>query len=357
MRQLNKYDFHKVRHNEENGEAPDKRAQAWEFRHPEFRADRKDNLDNIRRKAPAPRKAAPADEPFPPSQQVALLNDQLVATQHQVQALQEANYEITNTNKALVAEVLGLTRMMKTQYQITSELVSHLYNVEDKRRNSRHSAQSSHSSNAAFHNSGLPDGADELAPELRRAREMLSTISPTLPHEAELERLSMAYHTTSSPQDSATSGSVMFNQQPGNGPPMHIMHDPFNDPRHMVYPVGQTAGIDPFHQDHIQNIPYSRPLSTPGGNPIADTPAQITPPIKDQNGSLWGGRKPRILLVEDDRTCARIGSKFLSSVDCTVEVAVSTSPSSTPFLTLTTLFSAMVRKLCRRLTRSQCDTT
>jgi osomolarity two-component system response regulator SKN7 len=240
--------------------------------------------------------------------------------------LQEANYEITNTNKALVAEVLGLTRMMKTQYQITSELVSHLYNVEDKRRNSRHSAQSSHSSNAAFHSSGLPDGTDELAPELRRAREMLSTISPNLPHEAELERLSMAYHTTSSPQDSATSGSVMFSQQPGNGPPMHIMHDPFNDPRHMVYPVGQTAGIDPFHQDHIQNIPYSRPLSTPGGNAMADTPAQITPPIKDQNGSLWGGRKPRILLVEDDRTCARIGSKFLSSVDCTVEVAVSISP-------------------------------
>jgi osomolarity two-component system response regulator SKN7 len=300
-------------------------AQAWEFRHPEFRADRKDNLDNIRRKAPAPRKAAPAEEPFPASQQIGLLNDQLVATQHQVQALQEQNFEISNTNKALVGEVVSLTRMMKAQYQISNELISHLYNIDGKRRDSRHSAQSSHSSNAAFHSGGmntLPDGTDEPAPELRRAKEIMNSLSPNFPAEGELERLSIAYHNTGSPPESATS-SVMFNQQAGNGPPMHMMHDPFNDPRHMVYPVGQTAGIDPFHQDHIQNIPYSRPLSNPSGGALAEPPSQLTPPLKDQGGSLWGGRKPRILLVEDDRTCARIGSKFLSSVDCTVEVAVS----------------------------------
>ncbi|KAB5533608.1 response regulator-like protein [Coniochaeta sp. 2T2.1] len=327
VRQLNKYDFHKVRHNEENGDAPYGKD-AWEFRHPEFRADRKDNLDNIRRKAPAPRKAQPVEEPFPATQQVVLLNDQLVATQHQVQALQEQYYELAGTNKILVSEVLGLTRMVKAQHQIANELINHLNNIDEKRRDSRHSAHSSNhssNSNAAFHSgqmNSLPDGTDEPAAELRRARELLNSLSPEFPADRELERLSIAYHNTGSPPDSATSSSVMYSQPPSNGPPMHLhMHDPFNDPRHMVYPVGQTAGIDPFHQDHIQNIPYSRPLSTPSGNAIAEAPSQITPPPKDAGGSLWGSRKPRVLLVEDDKTCARIGAKFLTNVDCTVEIA------------------------------------
>jgi hypothetical protein len=221
--------------------------------------------------------------------------------------------------------------MVKAQHAIANELINHLNNMDDKRRNSRHSAQSSHSahSNAAFHSgqmNSLPDGADEPAVELRRARELLNSLSPEFPADRELERLSIAYHQTGSPPDSATS-SVMF-QPPSNGPPMHMMHDPFNDPRHMVYPVGQTAGIDPFHQDHIQNIPYSRPLSNPSGNTIAEPPSQITPPPKEPGGTLWGSKKPRVLLVEDDKTCARIGAKFLTNVDCTVEIAVSLIPVS-----------------------------
>ncbi len=41
--------------------------------------------------------------------------------------------------------------------------------------------------------------------------------------------------------------------------------------------------------------------------------------------SVWGLNKPRILLVEDDKVCARIGSKFLQNFECGVETAVSSS--------------------------------
>ncbi|KAK0610461.1 hypothetical protein B0T17DRAFT_500345 [Bombardia bombarda] len=320
VRQLNKYDFHKVRHNEESGDAPYGRD-AWEFRHPEFRADRKDNLDNIRRKAPAPRKPQQTDDAFPATQQIVVLSESLAATQHQIQALQEQYFELAQTNKVLVNEVVSLQKMVRAQSQVSNELITHLSNIEDRRRSSRHSAHSSHSSHSgpSFHAGTLgllPDGADEPAPELRRAREILNGVSPDSHADRELERLSVAYHQNGSPSESATS-SVMFN--PPGSAPMHMVHDPLNDPRHMVYPVGQTTGIDPFHSDHIHNIPYSRPLSNPGA--MADAPSQISPPPKDQNGSLWGGKKPRVLLVEDDKTCARIGSKFLSHMDCSVECA------------------------------------
>ena len=59
VRQLNKYDFHKVRQNNEEGGPSQYGTNAWEFRHPEFKANSKESLDNIRRKAPAPRKPRP----------------------------------------------------------------------------------------------------------------------------------------------------------------------------------------------------------------------------------------------------------------------------------------------------------
>ncbi|KAI9482548.1 hypothetical protein BDB00DRAFT_984418 [Zychaea mexicana] len=54
VRQLNKYDFHKVR-NAEDGHKP-YGDQAWEFVHPKFRRDRKDLLEEIRRKTPGKQK-------------------------------------------------------------------------------------------------------------------------------------------------------------------------------------------------------------------------------------------------------------------------------------------------------------
>lgn len=281
-------------------------------------------MDNIRRKAPAPRKTQQAEDAFPASQQIIVLSESLTATQHQIQALQEQYHELEKTNRLLVSEVLSLQKMVRAQSQASNELITHLNNMEDRRRNSRHSAQSSsHVGQAGqSHHAGamsfLPDGSDEPAPELRRAREILNGVSPDVQADRELERLSMAYNQNGSPADSAGS-SVMF-AHPGSTT-MPLVHDPLNDPRHMVYPVGQTIGIDPFHADHIHNIPYSRPLSNP--NVPAEAPAQATPPLKEQLGSMWRGKKPHILLVEDDKTCARIGSKFLTNMDCSVDTAVS----------------------------------
>ena len=55
VRQLNKYDFHKVRtnNNASNGESTISLygENAWEFKHPDFQLHNKDQLDNIKRKA------------------------------------------------------------------------------------------------------------------------------------------------------------------------------------------------------------------------------------------------------------------------------------------------------------------
>ncbi|KIK11144.1 hypothetical protein PISMIDRAFT_19772, partial [Pisolithus microcarpus 441] len=63
VRQLNKYDFHKVKNTDDTqfGE------HSWTFKHPDFHADRREALENIRRKVPAARKSAPSGSGIGPS--------------------------------------------------------------------------------------------------------------------------------------------------------------------------------------------------------------------------------------------------------------------------------------------------
>ncbi|KAG8739475.1 kinase-regulated stress-responsive transcription factor skn7 [Ceratobasidium sp. 414] len=77
VRQLNKYDFHKLKNAEAEAGGMGygdqcSFAQSWTFKHPDFRADDRDALENIKRKVPAARKsrggAAPAPTPATPVQ-------------------------------------------------------------------------------------------------------------------------------------------------------------------------------------------------------------------------------------------------------------------------------------------------
>ncbi|KAM0276404.1 hypothetical protein ACHAQH_006806 [Verticillium albo-atrum] len=326
VRQLNKYDFHKLRRNDENNESPYGK-QAWEFKHAAFRADRKDNLDNIRRKAPAQRKAQPTEDSFTTNQSINLLQETLFAQQQQVQALQEQFVELSRANKTLVHEVHSLQKTIDVQRQSTHELLNFLSSPDERWRTGRYPNQT-----AAHMNGGT---MDEQAPELRRARELLSTVTTNSMVDRDFERLNGMY-AQSSPPDSAS--SLMF--QPGTMPPMMTDHV---NMRHLVYPVGENVGIDPLSQDHFNNIPYTlnslptiadgypnqtlvkqEPGQSTPNPPGGATPAPPGPPGRaapPPDNSLWGSKKPRVYLVEDDRTCSRIGAKFLSQMECQVEVA------------------------------------
>lgn len=89
----------------------------------------------------------------------------------------------------------------------------------------------------------------------------------------------------------------------------------------IVYPVGQTNGIDPMYSEHINNIPYPMP---PKDNTIEENRVAV-PAGRKKSAQIDPGwiRPPQILLVEDDPTCRRIGSKFLYSFHCAIDSAVS----------------------------------
>ena len=301
------------------------RHQAWEFKHPEFQANKKDSLDNIRRKAPAPRKPTTAmDESFVPSQQIDLVNSQLVATQQQLQHLSERYQDLAQGHVVLLQQVVQLQKFVKAHDGVMHRIMPFLHSVDAQRRNSR---------------IGFPTGApgmggesmpnepvdDQPASPLQRASELLDEFNAENLPNKELEQMTQEYHLRNdyaTPPDHGSSS--MAPQSEGS-----IGYPLGNDLDGLVYPVGHSNGIDPINSEHINNIPYALP--THGMIPVDNMPEMLSEnpsPAPDgrkksATDSIWGATKPRILLVEDDKVCARIGSKFLQAFECGVETAVS----------------------------------
>jgi osomolarity two-component system response regulator SKN7 len=90
----------------------------------------------------------------------------------------------------------------------------------------------------------------------------------------------------------------------------------------IVYPIGQTNGIDPMYSEHTNNIPYNAP--PPKAVDVAEPKFQEGRKKSTIQDPGWI-RPPSILLVEDDPTCRRIGSKFLYAFHCKIDSAVSST--------------------------------
>ncbi|ORY07273.1 HSF-type DNA-binding-domain-containing protein [Clohesyomyces aquaticus] len=331
VRQLNKYDFHKVRHNnEENGQSP-YGAGAWEFKHPDFKMNNKDALDNIRRKAPAPRKAnQPADDMMIPTQQMDLVNTQLVATQHQLQGLQEKYNELSIHHSMLLQEVIGLQKTVVNHEHVMQNVMSFLHSVDaQRRRDSRivnpfgQAGGPSQNGSADPQNPQAPLEDDTPASPLQHASKLLSeTNADTMLNPRNLEHMNeitMRMNGTLTTPPPEFMRGVRPASRSG-APPSASSTTSLRgaDLDNLVYPVGHTNGIDPMYSEHINNIPY--PMPTKPADP-AETRLQE---VRKKSTAVDPGwvRMPQILLVEDDPTCRRIGSKFLYAFQCTVDSAL-----------------------------------
>ncbi|KAI9309640.1 HSF-type DNA-binding-domain-containing protein [Cunninghamella echinulata] len=160
VRQLNKYDFHKVR-NSDDGSRPFG-DQAWEFVHPKFKRDRKDLLEEIRRKTPGKSKkdesntftkennnkstsasstsssATIATEMIKNNQKQQASNLQLEDMKHTTQQLQNQINELqqyrielekrlqqlSNANFTIIQELAGLGKNMETKDRLIHDFFS-----------------------------------------------------------------------------------------------------------------------------------------------------------------------------------------------------------------------------------------
>lgn len=152
VRQLNKYDFHKVKNPDDTPAAVGEHV--WEFQHPDFVRGREDLLENVKRKIPAKKKSnfkaglPDADRDDSPSMPLPGLDTldksaesyadlrahvaHLTSVQDQ---MQNHILALTKQYQGVIGEMLTFQRNMVQQDQLMQNLIQYLINLEQDRSN------------------------------------------------------------------------------------------------------------------------------------------------------------------------------------------------------------------------------
>jgi len=293
----------------------------------------KDALDNIRRKAPAPRKPNAMPEELIPTQQMDLVNTQLLATQQQLQQLQERYNELSMHHSMLLQELIGVQKTVVNHEHVMQYVMTFLNSVDgQRRRESKVGNPFAPAPNGAPNGSTAgPDGRpqpsaedDTPASPLQHATKLLSEVNADhILNTRNLEQMNAAQirmnrALTTPPPDAARNGTRSSSRGAAPHSATSSTSMSYNELDNMVYPIGQTQGIDPMFSEHVHNIPYAMPPKAPEGQPPQN---DMRRKKSTQIDPGWI-RQPQILLVEDDQTCRRIGGKFLYAFHCSIDSAL-----------------------------------
>ena len=294
----------------------------------------KDALDNIRRKAPAPRKPNVMPEDIVHTQQMDLFNTQLVATQQQLQALQERYNELSVHNSMLLQELIGVQKTVVNHEHVMGYVMNFLNSIDaQRRRESRvgvtfaqptaNGATNGVTSDEPNKRLQLAPAAEEDVPAspLQHASKLLSEVNADhMLNSNKLEQLNE--HHMRMNASYSTPPPINGTRSSSRGAPPHSATSStsmsYGDLDNVVYPIGHSNGIDPMYSGHIHNIPYVEPPMK------ASTPVLTQTEGRKKSSAIDPGwvRQPQILLVEDDQTCRRIGGKFLYAFQCHVDSAL-----------------------------------
>ena len=268
-----------------------------------------------------------------PTQQMDMVNSQLIATQQQLQQLQDRYNEMSLHHSMLVQELISVQKQVVGHDHVMQMVMSFLHTVDARQR--RDSKQG-----LDFHGDGalgpsVDQGPQQISPledepasSLQNASRLLSDLNTDtqlnyqkLENMSEMQNRTNGAMSTPPPDAAARASQARAPASAGSSTSMGFskLHQGESDT--VVYPVGQQIGIDPVYNEHMNHIPYPLP-------PKEDHVDQRRPPVIDtrkKSSQMNPGwiRQPEILLVEDDQTCRRIGSKFLLSFQCRIDSAVS----------------------------------
>lgn len=277
VRQLNKYDFHKVKIPNQDKQNYQYGDDAWEFQHNEFRKDDRDALENIKRKAPSKK-----EQPDPGAALAAHVNQ----LQAEVTQLKTENKALHDRYRAVIDSVVALRTYNERHYQLMGVLVHYLTQAGIKLPP------------LDLPNPGLvalqqPKMVYEprTKKSLRAGESDSATLNP------------LANQASNLAQSSAQ--LAQNQQQVLSQPPLSLLSlSPELSPGSVA-----VAGVS----GSVQSIRTE--TSTPSA-PLATVPA----PYEPISTLVVPSPKFHVLLVEDDNVCIQLCRKFLMKYGCLVTV-------------------------------------
>ena len=261
-----------------------------------------------------------------------LVNTQLVATQQQLQQLQQRYEELNIHHSILTQELMNVQKTVVNHEHVMQNVMSYLHSVDARqRRDSKIGGPFAHTEENNVPPASVDPAQQQISPledepasPLQHATKLLHDFNADSQlNYKNLENMSDLHNrngamTTPPPDGSRGNGRPPRSADSSSSMGYAKLH---GDAEAIVYPVGQSNGIDPMYSEHIRNIPYPMPSKE---TEVVDS-RMSAPALRKKSTQVDPGwvRPPQILLVEDDPTCRRIGSKFLYSFRCAIDSAVS----------------------------------
>ncbi|KAG0338056.1 kinase-regulated stress-responsive transcription factor skn7 [Podila humilis] len=342
VRQLNKYDFHKIKVTEDS--ARPYGDQAWEFQHPKFQVGKYDLLEDIKRKIPinkkpvGPNPAISPDDPLSVTDDYQSQVDQLLKTQADMQEELKHCKSKLETQSRLMRNILK-----KLGYQSLGDgsLVSvHGKGSESREKpvkltlSSKHASSRPHGSSSSKQRSELSSEPTNLyhpapcsPPSISSSMSMSMPMLPVSSVSASFVSLN-ATASASDFQYNDASSSSMVTSTPFTHP--FVCPDPsLGAP---VFTLGQltskkldtgskrprlSVGKAAIRKAVVQKLSGEQRSSSSNNEP--SQPYLPTPSAEDQKPT-WS-KAPRVLLVEDDDICRKLSSRLLQLFGCPFDVA------------------------------------
>ncbi|GBB89223.1 hypothetical protein RclHR1_01590028 [Rhizophagus clarus] len=377
VRQLNKYDFHKIRNSDDSNSPYGE--QAWEFHHPKFQCDKRDQLDNIKRKTPANQKKLASNTVNDVSNMTHLteLQSQVNNLTKLQTNMNEHLHALSKSYHSVVQDLLNFQKNMVAQDQLMQNLVQYLVNLEAGNYNNNHHSSTSGENMTPFIPSDQAQKLINSYTEVARASfDQMNEISrraQSIHHIANGEInnpcTSLSDSNSNTSNESLELLPLRSNLSDDNTGNINTSASSESvSPKNYISPQSNSAASQPaetinISNEYSHNIPdtminlhpsdngltvltvghltprQSQSSSTPNLLPIAissnnsnssiphidnTSPQRASNTMRVHRSTFvpaWSV-PPKVLLVDDDAVYQNIGSKFLQVFGCAIDIAV-----------------------------------
>ncbi|KAF9352513.1 kinase-regulated stress-responsive transcription factor skn7, partial [Mortierella sp. NVP85] len=338
VRQLNKYDFHKIKITEDTVRPYG--DQAWEFQHPKFQIDKRDLLEEIKRKTPNNKKPMIGMASISSPDHFSMVEDYQAQLEHMSKTQMDMQDQLTMYKSKLEVQenlVQNLLRVLGYQSTESGSIVMMQASLTGHHLNDNKAIKAKNQVNSRLRPPTLPIKTDNLhapfspnssVPEMHSAPPAMST-SPVVSMPTSMSTLPISMPST--PMTFTSSGNQFVPRvsasSPYHYPPMCL--DPSLD-----NPVLALGHLTPRRQDDwtksgktaTKNAPRQAqgqsshpPQQQLGSNPSLQ--GQNSKPQRSNTSAPNWTMPPKVLLVEDDDTSRRLSARFLQIFGCSFDVA------------------------------------
>ena len=336
VRQLNKYDFHKVKRDE--GEEKPWGDQTWEFKHPEFKANCRHLLENIKRKAPTGKSKPNAQQQQSNNVAQEIQNkstsNEIAGLQSQLESLSrsqkdmnchlsmlESNYHqvidgIMNFHKNLIAQDHHMQNLI--QYLVDQDL-KHSHSISDNLNDSSSSPLIS-SEKVRHLIKNYKEAASASFTQMNEISKRVSSLDSM-----KANKSNNAFGVKIENEDYDSRSVLSMNNKTDNSSDNRSNNDQNNNQQHglRVFTLGQLRPKSSADEQSYLNPSASNVGASTSTNTNNHNNNNNSSNLRIHRSTFVPGWAvpPRVLLVEDDAVCRKLSSKFLQVFGCTIDVA------------------------------------